>query len=165
MVPRSLHIAWYKYEAKWFYVKEDGSTSIRLKWGKLTRLPIKRSSITKNNPFPGLDSLVGLWGALSVLAYSALDEVSLLSGLRGKDRELPLLCKRLADPHSRRECRLSRRPGIDRHLANRTLSLGLPGNFHASFKSRSKDRLRIADGISFSLANFLSSRWYNLFNG
>lgn len=62
-----------------------------------------------------------------MLAYSALEDVSLLSGLRGRDRELPLLCKRLAEPQSRRECRLSRRPGIDRHLANRTLSLGFPG--------------------------------------
>lgn len=61
-----------------------------------------------------------------MLAYSALEDVSLLSGLRGRDRELPLLCKRLAEPQSRRECRLSRRPGIDRHLANRTLSLGFP---------------------------------------
>lgn len=78
-----------------------------------------------------------------MLAYSALDEVSLLSGLRGKDRELPLLCKRLADPHSRRECRLSRRPGIDRHLANRTLSLGLPGNFHVSFKSNQGFKARL----------------------
>lgn len=62
-----------------------------------------------------------------MLAYSALEDVSLLSGRRGRDRELPLLCKRLAEPQSRRECRLSRRPGIDRHLANRTLSLGFPG--------------------------------------
>lgn len=86
---------------------------------------------------PRFDSLVGLWGALSVLAYSALDEVSLLSGLRGRDRELPLLGKRLADPQSRRECRLSRRPGIDRHLANRTLSLGLPANTNSYIFSES----------------------------
>lgn len=86
---------------------------------------LKRSPITTQSP-PRSDLLVGLWGALSVLAYSALEDVSLLSGLRGKDRELPLLCKRLAEPQSRNECRLSRRPGIDRHLANRTLSLGFP---------------------------------------
>lgn len=72
------------------------------------------------------DSLVGLWGALSVLAYSALEDVSLLSGLLGSDLELPLRCRRLAEPQRRRECLLSSRPGIDRHRANRTLSFGLP---------------------------------------
>lgn len=80
-----------------------------------------------NSPFPDiLDSLVGLCGVLSVLAYSALDEVSLRSGLRGSDRELPLLWRRLAEPHSLRECRLSRRPGTDLHRAKSTLSFGLP---------------------------------------
>lgn len=68
------------------------------------------------------DSLVGL----SVLVYSALDEVSLLSGRLGNDRELPLLCNRLADPQILNECRLSSRPGTDLHLANSTLSFGLP---------------------------------------
>lgn len=91
----------------------------------ITHHPLKQSPVIMQS-LPRLDSLVGLWGALSVLAYSALEDVSLLSGLRGRDRELPLLCKRLAEPQSRRECRLSRRPGIDRHLANRTLSLGFP---------------------------------------
>lgn len=77
----------------------------------------------------GLNSLVGLCSVvLSVLAYSALEEVSLLSGLRGRDRQLPLRCSRLAEPQSLSECRLSSRLGTERHLANSTLSFGLPND-------------------------------------
>lgn len=53
--------------------------------------------------------------------------MSLRSGRRGNDRELPLLDNRRAEPQSRRECRLSNLPGTDLHLANSTLSLGFPG--------------------------------------